>query len=394
MINRLFINALFCILLSPVICNGIGVFIPDQDAEATARGDAFMAKSDNASAVFYNPAGLTQLNGLNISGTMYGTRITSEYQGLADTQRTSYFLIPHFYAGYHPTDGALAFGVGVYAPYGMGVDYGNSSILRPVIIQDSLNFMAVSGIATWKATPELSIGLGPVFNFASIHIQQGLAPVNMGDLADFKGDGSSVGGTIGMLWNIQRFSIGAVCRGSFPINYDGTFLIIPGATPALSINERAHMKLNIPTQIGFAVGFNITTNLQVETDALWTQWSNWRQSTLIKDSGNINSYYNWNDSWIISIGATYAFLKDYRIHAGYGFAQQTTPDSTFSPAIPDSIRHVVSIGISKDIYSWLTSTITLQQIFGESRNINNGITSPGVYSLSSTAITTSFNLKF
>ena len=52
--------------------HAIGVYVPDQDGEATARGDAFIAKADNPSAVFYNPAGLTQLSGWNLSGTLYG----------------------------------------------------------------------------------------------------------------------------------------------------------------------------------------------------------------------------------------------------------------------------------------------------------------------------------
>ena len=40
----------------------LGTRIPDQDAEATARGDAFTATADDPAAIFYNPAGLMQLN--------------------------------------------------------------------------------------------------------------------------------------------------------------------------------------------------------------------------------------------------------------------------------------------------------------------------------------------
>src|ERR1700744_3971750 len=41
----------------------LGFRIADQDADATARGDAFAATADNPSAIYYNPAGITQLEG-------------------------------------------------------------------------------------------------------------------------------------------------------------------------------------------------------------------------------------------------------------------------------------------------------------------------------------------
>src|SRR5271157_2224104 len=50
--------------------NGFG--LPDQDAFATARGEAFVATADNPSAIYYNPAGITQLEGNNLRAGVYG----------------------------------------------------------------------------------------------------------------------------------------------------------------------------------------------------------------------------------------------------------------------------------------------------------------------------------
>src|SRR5215468_6764495 len=46
----------------------LGFALPDQDAFATARGEAFVATADNPSAIYYNPAGITQLTGSNLRG--------------------------------------------------------------------------------------------------------------------------------------------------------------------------------------------------------------------------------------------------------------------------------------------------------------------------------------
>src|SRR5947207_15088162 len=51
--------------LQPVSLHALGFRIPNQDAEATARGNAFVATANNPSALYYNPAGITLLEGQN-----------------------------------------------------------------------------------------------------------------------------------------------------------------------------------------------------------------------------------------------------------------------------------------------------------------------------------------
>src|ERR1017187_974409 len=53
--------------VSALSASANGFSLGAQDAFATARGGAFVATADNASAVYFNPAGLTQLEGLNFS---------------------------------------------------------------------------------------------------------------------------------------------------------------------------------------------------------------------------------------------------------------------------------------------------------------------------------------
>ena len=56
-----------------------GFRLPDQDAFATARGEAFVATADNASAIYYNPAGITQLAGtIFAAGFFVGQFVQSE----------------------------------------------------------------------------------------------------------------------------------------------------------------------------------------------------------------------------------------------------------------------------------------------------------------------------
>src|SRR5262249_7363384 len=57
-----------------------GFDAPDQDAFAVGRGLAVTATADNPSAVFYNPAGLTQLPGNNLSAGLYAISLQPQYK--------------------------------------------------------------------------------------------------------------------------------------------------------------------------------------------------------------------------------------------------------------------------------------------------------------------------
>src|SRR5580692_2301703 len=67
-------------VLSPAVVFGLGIRLPDQDAFAMGRGEAFVATADNPSAIYYNPAGITQLKGDNLRGGIYGIYLDPSYQ--------------------------------------------------------------------------------------------------------------------------------------------------------------------------------------------------------------------------------------------------------------------------------------------------------------------------
>ncbi len=55
-----------------------GFYIPVQDPFAASRGNAFAATADRPSAVYYNPAGLTQLDSRTAHVGVYGVRLGIE----------------------------------------------------------------------------------------------------------------------------------------------------------------------------------------------------------------------------------------------------------------------------------------------------------------------------
>src|ERR1019366_5132548 len=70
-------NVRFTVLLAvslalvPAGANAGGFRLPNQDPDAIARGNAFVATADNPSATYYNPAGIAQLEVQNIRAGLY-----------------------------------------------------------------------------------------------------------------------------------------------------------------------------------------------------------------------------------------------------------------------------------------------------------------------------------
>ena len=83
-LRRLALFGLVGIALSSDSVFGLGFRIPNQDAEATARGNAFVATANNPSALYYNPAGITQLQGHNVqAGELVYLNVYTDYESAA-----------------------------------------------------------------------------------------------------------------------------------------------------------------------------------------------------------------------------------------------------------------------------------------------------------------------
>src|SRR6266496_3092300 len=107
---------------------GTGFRLPDQDAFATARGEAFVATADNPSAIYYNPAGITQLQGANFRAGIYAIDLEPSYRPLSPNDQrfdneAKLHAAPQMYYTYGTEKSPFSFGVGLFSPYGLGLGW-------------------------------------------------------------------------------------------------------------------------------------------------------------------------------------------------------------------------------------------------------------------------------
>src|SRR5271170_8237867 len=152
--QRQLVNLLIAVLLGMSVrhslANGFG--LPDQDAFATARGEAFVATADNASAIYYNPAGIAQLEGQNIRGGFYGIDINTTFHspappagngGSFDNDK-NFHAIPQFFYTYTPDKLPMTFGLGVYSPYGLSSEWPENTGFRTLGTQASVTCLTIN----------------------------------------------------------------------------------------------------------------------------------------------------------------------------------------------------------------------------------------------------------
>jgi long-chain fatty acid transport protein len=355
----------------------LGVRLFDHDAFATARGDAFVATADNPSAIYYNPAGITQLHGHNVRAGVYTAGAHSDFNPDAPGQnietKDEFIPLPGMFYAYAPENSRLAFGAGYYVPFGLNMEWPDRSPFRDVTTRGELEYDTFSGVMALKITPQLSIAAGPTFNYAHTTLRRGLSATTAGDEFRFKGDDTDWGGVAGILWQpTPKHSFGVSYRSETTMNLQGR----SQATPQVFPLQHAELDLPLPQVIVGGYSFRPTTNWNFEVDLDWTDWD--RVKTLVLKQNPATALpLNWASSWAVEAGATRYWGNELHVSAGYEWLQNSTSEHSFDPLVPDQDLHVFSVGIGGERarVSW---DVTYQFTWGPGREVSGSVHGAGV----------------
>ncbi|MGZ4965506.1 MAG: OmpP1/FadL family transporter, partial [Limisphaerales bacterium] len=342
-------------LLLPAHIFALGIRLPDQDAFATARGNAFVATADNPSAIYYNPAGITQLDGINSRSGIYGIYMNDHFENGANSVNTKQKLqaVPQLYmTAKLPTDVPLSLGLGVYSPYGLGLEWNDNApfLNNPasafnVPKKGHLMYITVNPVIAVKPFKTLSIAAGPSWNHAESELE--FQPFGV-DHARFRGRDDDWGYNIGALWQpCCEHSFGVTYRSetTFDLTGHSDTHLAPGFPYPFPVNisgRDAHTPFKFPQTIVAGYSFRPNTNWNFEFNADWTDWHRLKSLTLsdANTGAQLQSLpLDWQSSWMFEFGATRYLENNWHISGGYIYSMNSTPDEHFNPVVPDSDRH-------------------------------------------------------
>lgn len=360
--------------LVPNVAMGLGSRIPNQDPAAIARGNAFAATADNPSALYYNPAGITQLEGHNLQlGSLVYFNIYVDYKSPAGAKTendTSILPVPHLYYAYSPADSPLSYGFGVYAPFGLGVKWHDDAPFATAGLESKLSYITINPVVAYQVGPSLSVAIGPNINYSQAKLRQQATGAIPGSSFTFEGDDIGFGFNAGVLWQPHaQWSFGLNYRSASTIDYEGDGTFSP--VPPLPSKTDSSAEFKFPQIISGGVSYRPTPDWNLEVNVDWADWDT-LNTVAIKNVGPLP--LNWESSFFYEAGVTRFLGEGYFMSAGYFFSEASTPDDNFTPIVPDTDLHVASFGVGRKGEKW-DWAVAVQMIGGGYRKVTGNVNS-------------------
>lgn len=339
------------------------------DAEAAGKGFAFVAQADNPSAVHYNPAGLTQLKGSQISvGYVYEApmfSVDSKATGDNVNMQKQVFYLPNVYFVTELKNENLRFGFGANSPYGLSTDWANDSYTRYLSTESNVTMMNYNPTVAYKVNDYVSVGAGLDFFTADVNKHRVVSAALSSTGGDFqlKGSDESWGYNFGLLLRpSEKHSIGISYRSEIDLTLKGTVSLdgLDGVGAAIfggsSYTTAMESKSTIPRSIAFGYAYKPNNKWTIEADAEWTDWSCVEEEFLTypdETPGSLKSNTlntdnpgsrDWRSVWAYGIGAEYQATDKLELRGGFVYEQSPIPSANFEPVLPDANKHGVTMG--------------------------------------------------
>ncbi len=368
----------------PAAVHGAGFALTQQGTGAMAQGNAFVAEANDPSAVFYNPAGLNQLKKPQAYLAAIINMPDREFHGSGGAFSETW---PQFYPSasfffVYPTHERVALGVGVFSPFGLGSDWPADWAGRYITTYSRLKTYNVNPVISVKLLDNLSVAGGVCFLRSEVRLRRDIPVIPFLDgKSDLSGSGMGIGANFGLLYEpIKGVKLGAAYRTNIVVDHQGELnLSLPAFLRNVPRNVDGSAKVIYPPSVNFGVSINRFAPFTFNVDATWTGWSTYEDlevklSRAIPVNGRpatkIFTEKNWRDAWALRFGANWQVREDLKVRAGYAYDMTPVPASSLEPQVPDSNRHIFSVG--GDLKVWrLNLGIAYNFILNESRHKDN-----------------------
>jgi long-chain fatty acid transport protein len=362
--SALWMHSLFA---GGTLVNGVG-------AKGAAM-QAFVAVADDPSAVYYNPAGLTQIHKKTAEGgadfMFPDLKYKNSTHGVRSRSARSAVGFNAFYV--QPLPKKWWFGVGLYAPYARISRYqSNAAVASPLgsAKQSGLFLrMDLAPTLAYELNQKLSLGVSAVLSYGKTESDAWGLKEN--------GDGYGVTGQVGLLWKVTpALNLGIDYRGPEQIHMDGH-----GASnavyPGVPVNGDYTTDVRYPGvfSVGAAWRINVMWLASVEYDN--EMWSYLNKAKRDYSNTTVTNTINGKNSSDYRLGFAFTPNVHHAFYAGYSYVEATTPAVNISPAQPDYTMDLASVGYSYRMQQWQFD-VTYEHTFLQNRK-SNSAAFPGDY---------------
>jgi len=347
-----------------------GFQLQNQNAAGTALAFAGAAAvAEDASTVFFNPAGMTYLpmgHSISVGGTVISRSVKFSDRGttpmpvinpLTNLPTGAFHpvggnggdgggvgLVPAMYYSYAITP-ALRFGLGFSVTYGSETEYDENFAGRFSGRYTSIHQMNLNPSLAYRVNDLLSLGFGVNYAKSEVEFRQN-APFVGAPLGVLEGDDTAWGWNVGaMLQFTPETRVGISYRSKIKFDLEGKQTV---AAP-LNVDRGITAGLETPDTFSLALSQKIGSRLEVLADATWNGWSSVKAlEPMVAATGTRATAplrYNFKDSWRVALGAKYQLNDAWNLRAGVAYDETPVPDEqSRTMTVPDSDRTWLAFG--------------------------------------------------
>lgn len=393
-------------LMGGFSANASAAFFQLAENSPAGLGSAFSggaALAEDASTVWYNPAGMTRLSGSQIvagihyimpstkfsktsatrSATLGGTTISGGEGGNAGEDA----LVPNFFFSNRIND-RIVIGVGINAPYGLATDYEDDWVGRYHADRSEIKTVNINPAVAFKVNDEWSLGVGLNYQKLEATLTQAVdfgallgAPGSADGNASVDADDSVWGYNLGALWQISPDTrIGVAYRSKMKYALSGTFdVTAPNPTAAAAgatqgiIDSGASANVTIPATASVSLNQVISPSWVLMADVTRTEWSKLPELRIDFDSTQRDSVVTLNlkNVFRYSVGVKYLPGGAWSYQAGIALDNTPTPDEAVrTPRLPDTDRKWVTLGAGYKSSESMRFDVSVAHLTGSDVSIN------------------------
>jgi long-chain fatty acid transport protein len=388
--------------------NASGYRFGSQSVAGQGTADANGAEANDASTIFYNPAGLSRLDGTQISA---GATVVVPHSTYNDTGSTHFtgqptggtptkdyapdsVTAPSLYISKKINDQWTA-GLGLFVPYGTKLDYGNNWNGRYALSNVKLEAVTLNPSASFKLNEHHAFGFGIDAEFMKAKLGQAVdvpgsiaalsTPANAAQAAALAKQIAALGGNpallrtatdghgsneaqdwgwgfnLGYLFTLdQNTRFGLAYRSSISHQLRGStiwdFSTVTTDPVVNQVLAAASHKANSAALVTLRTPETLSANVFHQFDSKWAGMADvtFTRNNRMGDldiqfpgtgEGNEVIRQQWQNTVRVSVGGNYNYNENLTLRAGLAYDQSPVKNAELThPALPDSDRMQYSFG--------------------------------------------------
>ena len=399
---------------------------------ALARGFAATASPcDDGSSIYWNPGAMPRHRGwsasagvaiIQLAGSFIQDTTFNEYEGDAPVA-----AVPHLFINYRGA-GKLAYGLGVYVPYGLTSQWKDNFPGRFAAKKAALQTIYVQPNISYQISPNWSVGGGPVFAHSKVELIQAVdlsqqtarvipavppsttpTLISFGQLgiplrtefarATLEGSANSFGVDLGVHGRLTpTWEMGVRFLSQVSFNYDDadatfeqkqTGLTLAannplGAPPGTLVDalvagqftgsgaltpQKVSTQIRHPAQIQLGFAYSGFQNTTLSAEYSYVGFKSFNQLPVDFQGGATDRVIqeDYNNTSGIRLGAEHRLLSGIALRGGLTATAAAAPDETVTPLLPEQDRVLGMIGAGLPFAGRFVLDATYARIFTPGR---------------------------